>query len=167
MLSKKNKIWIALGLSFVIWLALDILTKRWAVSEGFKAYSILGDWLYLIPYQKNEGIAFSLPVPRLVQIAGSSVILFFLAKTGLKYLLQSPLSPWFPSILLGMVFAGGLGNLLERLVHGYVVDFIVLGPIPVFNIADIGITVGLILLFATMLVAESKNKNERKTTSHL
>ncbi len=39
-----------------------------------------------------------------------------------------------------------MGNLVDRLTHRYVVDFIVLKPFPVFNLADMGITLGLIWL---------------------
>ncbi len=48
---------------------------------------------------------------------------------------------------LGLVFAGGLGNAFDRFVHGYVIDFINLSFIdfPVFNVADIGVTCGVVL----------------------
>ena len=65
---------------------------------------------------------------------------------------------FFETLLLGVVIGGGLGNLADRLVNGYVIDFIVLGPIPVFNVADIGITVGLVLLFATIVLSSRKSK---------
>ena len=45
---------------------------------------------------------------------------------------------------MGIILGGALGNLYERVVYGEVVDFIALGPIPLFNLADAGITVGLI-----------------------
>jgi signal peptidase II len=54
----------------------------------------------------------------------------------------------FDVYALGFVFAlaGALGNLLDRVVHGYVVDFIRVPHWPVFNLADIWITVGVGLL---------------------
>jgi signal peptidase II len=48
-----------------------------------------------------------------------------------------------------------LGNLINRIQLGYVIDYIILRPFPVFNIADIGITVGLIALF--LLTYNNKN----------
>ena len=47
---------------------------------------------------------------------------------------------------LSFVIAGALGNLLDRLVYGHVIDFIHLGFWPTFNLADVFIVVGVILL---------------------
>ena len=44
------------------------------------------------------------------------------------------------------IFAGGFGNLLDRLLLGYVLDFISFGHIPVFNLADLFINIGIGLL---------------------
>lgn len=53
-------------------------------------------------------------------------------------------------LALVLVSAGALGNGLDRLVRGYVVDFLRLPHWPVFNVADIYITVGAILLMLAM-----------------
>lgn len=60
-------------------------------------------------------------------------------------------------ISLSLVFAGGLGNALDRFWHGYVIDFISFSFIdfPVFNFADIGVTVG-VSLFIISLVLEGR-----------
>ncbi len=49
---------------------------------------------------------------------------------------------------LGILFAGGIGNLFDRIVNGYVVDFItpLFISFPTFNVADIGVTCGIALL---------------------
>jgi signal peptidase II len=52
---------------------------------------------------------------------------------------------------LSLVFAGALGNLVDRIRYGYVVDFIDLRVWPVFNVADCAITVGAILLGIAVL----------------
>ena len=53
------------------------------------------------------------------------------------------------TIGLSLVFAGGLGNAFDRLTQGYVVDFIntTFMSFPVFNIADIGVTCGIVAFF--------------------
>ena len=55
-------------------------------------------------------------------------------------------------IPLSFVFAGGLGNAVDRLTLGYVVDFInaTFIDFPVFNVADIGVTLGIIALVITV-----------------
>jgi signal peptidase II len=52
---------------------------------------------------------------------------------------------------LGMVLGGAAGNLVDRLRLGHVVDFIDLHFWPVFNVADIGITVGALLIVLTLI----------------
>lgn len=54
---------------------------------------------------------------------------------------------------IGVVVAGGIGNAIDRFVTGYVVDFICFDFInfPVFNIADIGVTCGVVILVTIML----------------
>ncbi len=68
-------------------------------------------------------------------------------------------------IALGFVFAGSLGNLIDRLAFGYVRDFLHFEfwpTFPVFNIADICLTLGVILFIAYFIVAIIKNKRKKK-----
>ena len=53
---------------------------------------------------------------------------------------------------LALVFAGGIGNMVDRLIHGYVIDFIapVFIDFPTFNIADMGITCGIICVLVAL-----------------
>ena len=59
-----------------------------------------------------------------------------------------------------MVSAGGIGNLIDRIAKGYVVDFIDFRLIhfPVFNVADIFVTVGAIFIFVSIIFFEDKIK---------
>ena len=58
----------------------------------------------------------------------------------------------------GLVLAGGIGNAIDRLVSGYVVDFIELTFIdfPVFNVADIGVTCGFVMIVCAYIASERK-----------
>ena len=55
---------------------------------------------------------------------------------------------------LALIFAGGLGNMIDRLVRGYVVDFVepLFIDFPNFNIADAGITCGIICVLIAFLI---------------
>lgn len=66
------------------------------------------------------------------------------------------------TIALALVFAGGLGNAFDRLTLGYVVDFIQCTFIdfPVFNVADIGVTCGVVLLLLSILFADHERDNQ-------
>lgn len=59
---------------------------------------------------------------------------------------------------LALVFAGGIGNAIDRFTLGYVVDFIDFAFIdfPVFNVADIGVTCGFVIFIASMIFAWKK-----------
>jgi signal peptidase II len=54
-------------------------------------------------------------------------------------------SHWMP-VALGLLLGGGLGNLIDRLALGYVTDFIAIGSLPIFNLADVWVLVGVCLL---------------------
>lgn len=55
---------------------------------------------------------------------------------------------------LAVVFAGGLGNLVDRIIHGAVVDFIHIGWWPIFNVADTLLSIGVILILIRILREE-------------
>ncbi len=64
---------------------------------------------------------------------------------------------------LALVFSGGLGNAFDRLTIGYVVDFIntTFISFPVFNIADIGVTCGIVLFLLGYFISSSHMEDER------
>lgn len=156
----KKKYLVLLGvtlLSFGVLLGFDVWTKAWAVASIDAPIKLLGNWFALIPFQKNTGIAFSIQLPHWFQTGGSALILLGLFGFGMKHVWSMERFKILSAVLLGMVLGGGVGNLIERIGQGYVVDFIKLGPIPIFNIADIGVVLGLLGLFATMqLVSNTK-----------
>lgn len=99
-------------------------------------------------YVENHDLAFGMlrVVPadvrkQLILIGGSALMLLLLL-IGRRWTGDDLAS----RLALSMIVAGGLGNLLDRLVRGYVVDFIHLNNWPVFNVADIWVTLGALLL---------------------
>jgi len=59
-----------------------------------------------------------------------------------------------------LIFAGALGNFIDRVIRNYVVDFIYFKPInfPIFNFADICVTVGTFLLFISLMFVYKENE---------
>jgi signal peptidase II len=53
---------------------------------------------------------------------------------------------WMIRIAMGLLLGGGLGNLIDRVLQGYVTDFISIGSLPIFNIADVWVLIGAVLL---------------------
>ena len=80
----------------------------------------------------------------------------------LVWLKRTPAQEWWMRLALALVLGGALGNLYDRIIHGYVVDFISLHYggwyFPAFNIADTAITLGAVLLIIDMLFLAERRK---------
>ncbi|MBR0575419.1 signal peptidase II [Proteiniclasticum sp. BAD-10] len=139
---------------FLIGMALDILTKQWAMN-GLKPQ---GD-ITVIPgffdlaYLENRGAAFGIFQGKVVLLVlVTFVVLSILFLNYLKTPKKSLLFTWSNALIL----TGALGNLLDRVRLGYVVDFLSLHYknqyyFPTFNVADICITFGTGLLILYIL----------------
>jgi signal peptidase II len=148
--SRKRDIFaLVIGLVVVL---VDQLTKVWIVQYfgtvgGRAPIPIVGDILTLF-YVRNTGVAFSLFEGQNIKFA-----LIFVALALIGYLYwryrESP-SLWL-RLGFALVLGGAVGNLLDRFTRGYVVDFVHF-QIPgvfnfaVFNVADSGITIGVVLI---------------------
>ena len=122
---------------FSILLLVDQISK-YLISQNFPELIV-----------KNYGSAFSLPIPREILI----VIAFFVIGWVLWSYYDNFLSENFSSLIL----AGAVGNLIDRVNFGYVIDFIDLKVWPVFNFADIFICIAVFLL-----IKEELTKNHGK-----
>ncbi len=98
---------------------------------------------WLITAHFNEGIAWSIPIPMLVVML---VTLGAIAALSWLYY-QKQITRWIYAIIL----AGALWNLYDRVVLWWVRDFIDLGFWPIFNIADIAITIWAIAIIIRTL----------------
>jgi signal peptidase II len=136
-------------LSAVALLLLDIATKMWTTSPLYKPVVFIRNFFYFTLPQHNSGVAFGIQLPMWAQVTASTIVLVVLALIAKQYIFSINKPQFIKSVLFGIIIGGAAGNLINRVMQGYVVDFIVLRPIPTFNIADIGITVGLIGIFLT------------------
>src|SRR6056300_392363 len=87
---------------------------------------------------KNFGSAFSLPIPKEILILIAFGMIAWVIWSYYENLLEEKFSI--------LILAGAIGNLIDRIYFGYVIDFINLKIWPVFNIADIYITFAIFLL---------------------
>jgi signal peptidase II len=129
---------------FLLLCALDRTTKSWALSScvpGFMYNSWVGCELAF-----NRGISWSLfdsPHPMvffLVSALIAAVIVCFLWSTYQQYRQRQNL--YGATIIL----AGALSNFADRLLYGGVIDFIMIGSWPLFNVADICICLGILIM---------------------
>lgn len=138
---------------------LDHLVKYLIASQMVPGESIpVLPEIFHITYVQNRGAAFSmmegqwifLIVLPCAAIVTALIILFWKRKS------------WSICMKLSIAFicGGGLGNLIDRIVQGYVVDLFDFRVFPVFNIADIFICVGCGLLLLDVLRSERKKKDD-------
>jgi signal peptidase II len=141
--------------------ALDQLTKTWIAStlplntygEAGGAIPVIRGFFYLV-HQGNTGSAWSMFTGKSLLLAGLAAatlvaIFFWRHSLGLRERL--------PQICFGLLCGGIVGNLLDRVLHGHVIDFIDLHfgnyIYPTFNVADSGICVGVLLYLIQSLRA--------------
>lgn len=152
-MTTKHPRWIAVAI--VLLVAADWLSKFWIrnnLVEGSR-HAVVEGWLYF-SHHFNPGIAFSwlddLPDP------GRTIILSALALVGIGValnLMRASRDLWLRAAC-GLVIAGAVGNLLDRVKDGGVTDFIFVPFFPfVFNVADMAISVGAVVLAARLVFA--------------
>ena len=114
--------------------------------------------LLSILYVKNTGAAFSILQDNTIFLTVINALFIIVLHLLIKK--EKNLSK-FSCLSLGMIMGGMFGNLLDRIIHHSVIDFIYISIInfPIFNIADIGITIGVVLLIISFII-EKRNKNE-------
>lgn len=148
-------------------IGLDRLVKLWSIAElqGAQPITVLPGLLNLT-YLENQGAAFSmLEGHRWPLIAGTLLIMVLLSVALWKNYFPSGLTRWG----CFCVISGALGNFIDRLLYGYVVDMFEFTFIefPVFNVADVLICVGgglWVLYLLIELVRERKKGGEGETT---
>ena len=146
--------------------ALDQLTK-WIVTGPLDIQSL--DHLYLLPifqftYTQNNGISLGLlnaqtDIGRWMLVAVTSAI-----AVGVAVWIGREKSR-MDQFALGMVLGGALGNILDRTVHGYVVDFLDLHfgefrPFLIFNVGDAAISIAVVILLLRAFLTRKDRPKE-------
>jgi signal peptidase II len=146
---------------FIIVLAtlfLDQLTKFLITKNLFPNQSIpIIKGVFHITLVHNRGAAFGILKNQIPLFVITSLFAIILIYFNLKKNKQSKSY----SIALSLILAGALGNLIDRLFFGYVIDFLDFRIWPVFNMADSAITVGAILLSYSIIKGNNKTLNPK------
>ena len=147
--------WTALGVVVAAAVLADQVTKHIVSSELAldDKVQVLGP--FSIHHVQNSGIAFGLfanatgVVTALTAIAVGWMLAFF-ARSGSRH----PVLP----IALGLLIGGSSSNLVDRIRLGHVTDFLDFRYWPAFNLADTFIVVGVAVLFAAILLGDTRGK---------
>jgi signal peptidase II len=132
------------------------LTESWSPWEWLAPYARIVHW-------KNTGAAFGM-LPGFSDVF--TVLAIVVAAAILYYFPQVPRDDWLLRLAMGLQFAGALGNLVDRLTIGWVTDFISIWIIPVFNVADLCITTGVVLLLISVWLKERQQPQTNELTDN-
>jgi signal peptidase II len=132
---------------------------------------------FSLNYVRNHGAAwgtfanFPKPVRKpffflITVLATAAIVVYFYMTTNDQFVTR---------VALSLILAGALGNLFDRIYWGYVVDWIdirwsILGwryNFPNFNIADMAITIGMVMLIIDLILIETKSKSSKSPTQGL
>jgi len=120
-------------LGVTAWLGPEATEQRWELIGRFVA----------LQYVENRGAAFGLFEGQTLLLAFAAVIAALILLTEVA---KAAATSRFAAGGIGLVLGGAIGNVVDRVRLGYVVDFVAVGIWPKFNVADAAITVGLLIL---------------------
>ena len=158
MMSKYKKLIIPI---LLITLSIDQLTK-YLVTQNLAIYqSWPTDGIFRITYVTNTGTAFGLLQNQATFLTiGSFIAIFFLYYLYKNFIFENKLL----NVAVGLQLGGAIGNLIDRLRLGFVIDFIDIGWWPVFNIADSSIIIGITIISIFIIFEPRQNTQNKKQT---
>lgn len=133
---------------------LDQLSKNWMVQNMKYMSKVIIPGVLQYSYVENTGAAFGMLSKNTILLGCFSVVMsaafiFFLVKYRKNLSMLSRIS-------LALIISGAIGNAIDRIIRGFVIDFIELLFVnfAIFNIADICITMGAIFLGISIIFIE-------------
>ena len=148
----------------IIAILLDQLIKIIIKSKIFNSSIILIPHVLNLTYVQNTGAAFGIGSNSTSMFVAVNVVIIGL----ITYFIFSKREELSKLILIALhlVLAGGIGNLIDRIARGFVIDYIDISPLikyPVFNLADIFVVVGCLIVVISLVkdtVIKKKNIGE-------
>jgi len=146
-------------ISAVVLVAIDQLIKIWALGSLAPVRQIqVIPGFFSLTYIENRGAAFGILQGR---IGFLSVVVILVLSAALFAILGGKIKASFLIWSLSLVIAGGAGNLIDRVLRGYVVDYLdfsALFGFPVFNFADCCVVIGTFLILIYILFLDRPQK---------
>jgi len=138
----------------------DQWLKRWMTWLLTDEARVLVPGIVGLHYTENTGISFSLFGQSEIVMRVISAITALVMLAGVMWLLLGKIGGAAPLCGAALILAGGVGNLLDRLLHGFVVDYIELlfTRFAIFNFADVCITCGVALVTGWVIWSETRQR---------
>lgn len=144
-LTKNNFHYIAIALAIAIFFSIDRILKLLALNfKTAQPFQLIKNILSF-QFTANSYMAFSLPLGGLLLNILITVVVILLL-IYIIYLISYKSERKSEIIFLSIIFAGALSNIFDRLIYGYVVDYLELKYFTIFNLADVMISSGAIIL---------------------
>ena len=147
----------------LIIIALDQISKYWVVNNiGLTdSITVIPDVIDFV-YVKNTGAAFSFLANKTYGIILLSCVSVAFCIAVVWFMIKKKPKNKLLTISLALMLSGAIGNVIDRIFRGYVVDFIETTFInfPVFNVADIAITIGAVLVIIFVLFFDRDRNSE-------
>lgn len=152
--SRRTLTFAATALTVIV---LDRWTKQLAVDHlldsGVRSVPLIGEYIRLT-YVENRGAAFGVLQDQTAFFILVGLVVISVIVASYRYI---PEPSWLLNVCLGLQMGGAVGNLIDRIQVGYVVDFVDLTFWPVFNVADSAICVGVAgLAYAVLFPPRSR-----------
>ena len=161
----KRSSWLFLVAGIIV--LVDQVTK-WLVVKNIPYGGIWSPWEWLTPIARivhwsNTGVAFGMlqgmnPVFIGLAIVVSGMIIYYYQKLEKQDGLLK--------LALILELGGAIGNLVDRIRYGHVIDFVSVGNFAVWNVADACITVGVIILLIGVWMQEKREKARQAEAAH-
>ncbi|NMC78237.1 MAG: signal peptidase II [Chloroflexi bacterium] len=147
-------------------ITLDQISKAY-VRSHLQLGQMWAPWDWLMPYARivywsNTGVAFGMFQGRgqlftLLSLLISIAIIYYFPRVSN--------GDWALRLAMGLQLGGAVGNLIDRITIGHVIDFISVGNFAVFNVADSSITLGVIVLILGVWLQERQQKRQNADSS--
>lgn len=116
--------------------------------------------IFHITYVQNRGAAFSTFMGQRMMLIGLPVVL--IAALAFYYYRYGKEEHWTLRLAISLIIAGGIGNLIDRVFRGFVVDMFDFIVWPVFNVADIAVCIGCGALVLYVILFDKNEKREKR-----
>lgn len=131
--------------AIVDWIGPGAESQRWELLGNILAFE----------YLENRGAAFGLFQQGTAILTVVSIVIIAVALVGL---VRAAISSLWLALGISLIIGGAISNLIDRIVRGFVVDYIAIGNFWKFNLADAAVSVGAVLTFILLWRADSVNE---------
>lgn len=146
---------IAIYLTIAIFFITDRYLKGLAANGYFQSPKEIIQNIFYLSFTANYNIAFSLPLSGMI-LNAIVITIILIILIGIIYLFTKRPPEKTNAILLTVILFGAISNMIDRLTVGYVIDYLYLKHFTIFNVADIMISLGTILLIINNINKKKK-----------